>query len=378
MPNRKSKVKNQQAIISLGSNLGNRLELLQKALILIENQLIKVDALSSLYESPAWGFEGSPFYNACAKIKTDLNPVELLKVFLQIEEKLGRFRGTKQGYAARQIDLDLLFYDDFVFSSDYLTLPHPRLQLRNFVLVPLEEIVPKWEHPVFKKTISQLLKQSPDQDRLKKLPFQKWSPPIFDAFPYIVIEGNIGVGKTTLAQKIASNYQLPLLPETFAKNPYLEKFYTDPFSYSLVLEQFFLKDRIEQTSAFWNQNKDKAISDYNIQKSLIFARQNLNDLDFNVFKEHFDQLYSRHKLPDLMVYLHTDIKTLQAQIINRGRPYEQKIKKEYLEQIESGYQKLIQSELSYPVVSISTKNLDFKTNPTNYQTLLRLIFQASF
>lgn len=378
MPNRKSKVKNQQAIISLGSNLGNRLELLQKALILIENQLIKVDALSSLYESPAWGFEGSPFYNACAKIKTDLNPVELLKVFLQIEEKLGRFRGTKQGYAARQIDLDLLFYDDFVFSSDYLTLPHPRLQLRNFVLVPLEEIAPKWEHPVFKKTISQLLKQSPDQDRLKKLPFQKWSPPIFDAFPYIVIEGNIGVGKTTLAQKIASNYQLPLLPETFAKNPYLEKFYTDPFSYSLVLEQFFLKDRIEQTSAFWNQNKDKAISDYNIQKSLIFARQNLNDLDFNVFKEHFDQLYSRHKLPDLMVYLHTDIKTLQAQIINRGRPYEQKIKKEYLEQIESGYQKLIQSELSYPVVSISTKNLDFKTNPTNYQTLLRLIFQASF
>lgn len=371
-------MKNQQAIISLGSNLGNRLELLQKALILIENQLIKVDALSSLYESPAWGFEGSPFYNACAKIKTDLNPVELLKVFLQIEEKLGRFRGTKQGYAARQIDLDLLFYDDFVFSSDYLTLPHPRLQLRNFVLVPLEEIAPKWEHPVFKKTISQLLKQSPDQDRLKKLPFQKWSPPIFDAFPYIVIEGNIGVGKTTLAQKIASNYQLPLLPETFAKNPYLEKFYTDPFSYSLVLEQFFLKDRIEQTSAFWNQNKDKAISDYNIQKSLIFARQNLNDLDFNVFKEHFDQLYSRHKLPDLMVYLHTDIKTLQAQIINRGRPYEQKIKKEYLEQIESGYQKLIQSELSYPVVSISTKNLDFKTNQTNYQTLLRLIFQASF
>ena len=97
-----------RAIISLGSNLGNRLELLQKALALVEAQSIKILALSSIYETPAWGFESTPFYNACVQIETHLKPDTLLKTLLQIEVKLGRTRESTKGYEARPIDLDLL------------------------------------------------------------------------------------------------------------------------------------------------------------------------------------------------------------------------------------------------------------------------------
>ena len=371
-------MKKNQAVISLGSNLGNRLELLQKALVLLEQNDIKLTAISSLYETPAWGFDSTPFYNACAQIETDFNPEELLSVFLEIEEQLGRVRQQSDRYTARQIDLDLLFYENLILNTDGLVLPHPRLHLRNFVLVPLKEIVPQWQHPVLNLTVNELLEQCSDQDDLEKLPFRKWSPPIFDLFPYITIEGNIGVGKTTLAHKMANVYELPLLKEAFAKNPYLEKFYADPVAYALAVEAYFLEDRINQTQLFWKQNKNKAVSDYNIHKSVVFAQQNLNSADFKDYQSRFNENLHSQKLPNLMVYLHTDIDILQEQIKNRGRPYEQKIKNQYLKQIEQGYQDLIQSDLPYPVVSISTKNLDFETKEADFQSLLRIIYRASF
>jgi len=371
-------VKKNKAVISLGSNLGNRLEMLQKALVLLEQNNIKVTALSSLYETPAWGFDSAPFYNACAQIETDFSPQELLSLFLEIEEQLGRIRQQVDGYTARQIDLDLLFYENLILNTEGLELPHPRLHLRNFVLVPLKEIVPQWQHPVLNFTVTELLEQCSDQDDLERLPFYKWSPPIFDAFPYITIEGNIGVGKTTLAQKMATVYELPLLKETFVKNPYLEKFYTNPVTYALDVEAHFLKVRINQTQLFWKQNKTQVVSDYNILKSLIFARQNLNSADFKDYQNRFNEILHSQKLPNLMVYLYTGIDILQEQIKRRGRPYEQKIKNQYLEQIEQGYQDLIQSDLPYPVVSISTKNLDFEANEADFQSLLRTIYRASF
>ena len=367
-----------QAIISLGSNLGNRLDLLNRALALIEKEGVKIKTLSSIYETPAWGFNGSPFYNACALIETSMSPKGLLSGFFKIEEKLGRFRNLINGYSARQIDLDLLFYEDNIVSLQDIKIPHPRLHLRNFVLVPLVEIAPQWHHPILKKTTLELLQISPDRDILEKLPFKNWVPPIFDTFSYIIIEGNIGVGKTTLAQKIASDYKLSFLKESFAENPYLEKFYTDPVSNSLPLEQFFLKDRMKQTNAFWNQNKGKTVSDYNIQKSLIFARKNLNDIDFKLYQSEFNEIYPNLKLPDIMVYLHNDIETLKVHIKKRGRYFEQNIKNEYLEQIELGYKQFIRSDLPYPVISINTKNLNFVTNEADYQALLRIIFNASF
>jgi deoxyguanosine kinase len=371
-------MKKQQAILSLGSNLGNRLELLQQALTLLERHSIQIKSLSSLYETPAWGFESSPFYNACALIETELSPKEVLAVFLKIEKQMGRFRTETKGYRARQIDLDLIFYSDLILDSSYLTLPHPRLHLRNFVLVPLNEIAPLWIHPKLGKTSTELLNQSPDQDQIKKLKYSLWSPPVFDAFSYIAIEGNIGIGKSTLAQKMASVYQVPYLQETFTNNPYLEKFYTDPKTYALPLEQFFLEDRFRQAEVFWKQNKGKVIADYSLEKSLIFAQLNLNEKDFYAFQTRFKTCYQQLRKPDLVVYLHTDLPQLQQQIKKRGRHFEQQIQKEYLEQIEMGYQNYFQLDLPYPVLRIGTSHLDFEHNESDFQSLLRLIYQASF
>jgi deoxyadenosine/deoxycytidine kinase len=104
----------------------------------------------------------------------------------------------------------------------------------------------------------------------------------------------------------------------------------------------------------------------------------LNSADFKDYQSRFNENLHSQKLPNLMVYLHTEIDILQEQIKKRGRPYEQKIKNQYLKQIEQGYQDLIQSDLPYPVVSISTKNLDFETKEADFQSLLRIIYRASF
>ena len=127
----------EQIIISLGSNLGYRLESLHKALALLEEYPISVKQLSRVYETPAWGFESAPFYNACVTIATDLNPNHLLEVFLAVEQRLGRSRLPKPGYTARSIDLDLLFYkneivqeadNSFIKSVNTLLEQHPLLK----------------------------------------------------------------------------------------------------------------------------------------------------------------------------------------------------------------------------------------------------------
>ena len=149
--------------ISLGSNLGNRLDNLTKALILLEAEDIRVLVISPIYETLPWGFESTFFYNACAELETTMTPEQLLKTLLKVEEKLGRVRNSEDGYSARIIDLDILSFDDLIINSSLLTLPHPRLHLRNFVLVPLSQIAPSWRHPILKKSISALIHESPDK-----------------------------------------------------------------------------------------------------------------------------------------------------------------------------------------------------------------------
>ena len=230
---------NTHIFISLGSNQGDRLDYLTKALILIEAQDIRVVAFSSIYETTPWGFESTLFYNACAQLETALVPEDLMKILLMIEEKLGRVRNSEVGYSARTIDLDLLFYNGLVIDLPFLTLPHPRIHLRNFVLLPLSEIAPNWIHPIKFKSLSELVKQSPDASVCKPFPLSFWTPPIFEAFPFIAIEGNIGAGKTTLAKKLSTHYKSSLLLEAYAENPYLELFYKEPKKYALAVETFF-------------------------------------------------------------------------------------------------------------------------------------------
>ncbi len=117
---------------------------------------------SPIYKTQSWGFHATgDFLNRVVKINTQLSPDALLKWVLDAEEKLGRIREKKK-YASRSIDIDILFYENLVLNLKDLVIPHPRLHLRNFTLVPLNDIAPDWQHPVLKKSVSELLYQSKD------------------------------------------------------------------------------------------------------------------------------------------------------------------------------------------------------------------------
>lgn len=144
-----------QTAIALGSNIGDRLGTMRQAVMLLEERSLRISASSDVFETPPWGMENQPrFLNACVLAETDILPRALLELLLNIESDLGRIRRYKWG--PREIDLDLLFYDDQVFNESGLVLPHPQMHRRAFVLVPLVQIAPDWRHPVLGKSIREL------------------------------------------------------------------------------------------------------------------------------------------------------------------------------------------------------------------------------
>lgn len=145
------------AYISLGSNLGDRHAYLHQALVALA-RAGAVTAVSSIYETAPVGFTAQPaFLNAVARLETSLPPVELMTALLAIERELGRDRATSVPKGPRTLDLDLLLYDDRVIDQPGLTVPHPAMHERRFVLEPLAEIAPDALHPILKRSASALL-----------------------------------------------------------------------------------------------------------------------------------------------------------------------------------------------------------------------------
>lgn len=157
--------------IVLGSNMGDKFTLLNNAIEIIECRCGKVIKKSSLYESEPWGFVSDEnFVNRAICVETELSSHDLLKELLQIESELGRVRKENQvGYASRPIDLDIIYYGDMINNDDFLTLPHPRMHQRNFVLMPLCEIAPDFIHPVFKVANKTLLERCDDECKVYSL-----------------------------------------------------------------------------------------------------------------------------------------------------------------------------------------------------------------
>lgn len=148
--------------ILLGSNQGNRKELIMKAIQLLEIKLGKCHKVSSIYESEAWGFEAdTAFLNQVLMFDSTLKPEEILQIGLDAEKELGRTR-NEGGYASRTMDIDLLFYDNQIIEEENLQIPHPRLHLRRFTLEPLVEIMPDFIHPKLKKNMRKLLEVCTD------------------------------------------------------------------------------------------------------------------------------------------------------------------------------------------------------------------------
>ena len=156
------------AYLLIGSNLGNRSANLQNALHQIEKNCGKIQDLSAIYETAAWGLTNQPsFYNQAVIIETNLTPNALMEQLLSIETNMGRIRTVKLG--PRLIDLDILLINNLIINTESLILPHPAMEYRRFVLLPLAEIAPNLAHPILQKTIQELLLVCTDELDVQKL-----------------------------------------------------------------------------------------------------------------------------------------------------------------------------------------------------------------
>ncbi|PNQ73960.1 2-amino-4-hydroxy-6-hydroxymethyldihydropteridine diphosphokinase [Hanstruepera neustonica] len=365
--------------ISLGSNQGDRLQNLQLAVDAIFKQVGNVKLIAKVYNTPALGFKGPDFLNTCLMLLTDLSAQEVLEGLLKIESQMGRERSQSGGYESRIIDLDILLFNDEVVHTKELTIPHPQIPNRRFVLQPLYEIAPKQEHPVLKVPISELLKQCSDDSVLESINIWLKNPSKqygLSQFNYIAIEGNIGAGKTSLATKISIDYNAKLILERFADNPFLPKFYEDAKRYAFTLEMSFLADRYQQISDDLSQLdlfKDFIVSDYDIYKSLIFSKITLPEDEFRLYRRLFYLMYKDIAKPELYVYLYQNTERLQENIKKRGRDYEQNIDNDYLDKINAGYLEFLKNQTDLNVKTINISDKDFVKNREDYLWILNEI-----
>lgn len=367
-----------QIIVSIGSNQGDRLANVLTAIDLIHQQLATVVKVSQIYETPAWGFESDTFFNAAILLHSTKNPQKILNQLLKIEKQLGRIRTNEKGYQARTIDLDIIAFNDEIISTENLQVPHPQMPHRKFVLLPLRDLDNQWQHPELHLSVIELLATTSDESQCEVVhkivsPIDKLRLPEFN---YIAIEGNIGAGKTTLATKIAEDCNAKLVLERFADNPFLPKFYKDQSRFAFPLEMSFLADRYQQLTddlAQFDLFKDFIVADYHIFKSLIFAKVTLQEDEYRLYKTMFDIIYKEMPKPDLYVYLYQNSERLLANIKKRGRTYEQEIPQEYLEKINRGYLDYIKTQTDLNVLIIDVSDLDFVKKQEDYVFLLEEI-----
>jgi deoxyadenosine/deoxycytidine kinase len=198
---------------------------------------------------------------------------------------------------------------------------------------------------------------------------------------FLVIEGNIGAGKSTLSKMIAEDYNAKVVLEQFADNPFLPKFYKDQERYSFPLELSFLADRYNQI------NKEVLnldlfhsflVADYYFAKTSIFAQNTLKEDEYHLFRQIYNIISESMPKPDLYVYLHADTDRLLKNIESRGREYEKNIAPEYLEKIRTGYFHFFKQVTNFPVLIIDTNNIDFVQNNEDYQQLKNAIFNSDF
>lgn len=365
-------------VIALGSNQGDRLTQLTDAIEYIHQNVATVLRVSPIYETPALGFEGAPFYNAVLLAHSCSEPERIMQQLLEAELEMGRVRIPGQGYADRAVDLDLIAVDELLLETDNLTLPHPRMQSRRFVLEPMAQIYPDWRHPVLEQSTVELLAVCPDDSVVKRVKqVQVPALPLdFSHLNYIAIEGNIGAGKTTLTTKIAEDFKAKTVLERFADNPFLPKFYKDQHRYAFPLEMSFLADRYQQISDDLSQFdlfSDFIIADYHIFKSLIFAQITLAEDEYRLYRKLFDIIYREMPQPDLYVYLYQNTERLLENIKKRGRSYEQEIPADYLEKINRGYLDFIKGLQNVDVLVIDVSDIDFVAHQEDYLFILNQI-----
>ena len=365
--------------VSIGSNIGDRLENIQSSLDLIHSRIASLTGISCIYESESIGFDGDDFYNICASFFSNISPHLVMQQLLEIEKTLGRNRSDETKYISRIIDIDILLIEDLVIDSEELKVPHPEMCNRRFVMEPLIEIDPNLIHPVSKVSLKEIHEAFDQNQKIQKKDLVLNNPGNLLSirnYNYIAIEGNIGSGKTSLSKQISADFNTKLMLERYIDNPFLAKFYENPRDFAFKLEMSFLADRYQQTNEdlsqlnFFNKN---IISDYDIHKSLIFSKINLNSDEFNLYRKLFYSLYKSIVKPDLIIFLNQTIENLKGNIKKRGRDYESSISDEYLISINKSYSEFFKSRPDLNVKFIDVSEIDFVKNRLDYLSIINQI-----
>ncbi len=336
------------AYVGLGSNLGERRNLVKNALGMLHQITdVKVTHTSGLLETkPLANMEQPKYINAVAEIKTSLSPHGLLEKLAEVENLLGREK--KEKWASRTIDMDLLLFDDKVIQTDGLTVPHPQMHLRSFVLKPLCELNPELVHPVLAEPVIELAARLNDRDFV-----------LDPTVPQLIsIAGNIGVGKTTLAQNLAKIFDWPVIFEQYDTNPFLPAVYAGKKDLALDSQLYFLTSRLEQLEPRSLRPGKIVLADYLFEKELIYAARLLGAEQLTLYQKLYNHLASAVVPPVLVICLDEQPDECLDRIHKRGRPYEQQIDRFFLQVLADDYDRLFANWKKSPAIRFA----DFDTN----------------
>ena len=198
-------------------------------------------------------------------------------------------------------------------------------------------------------------------------------------YSFIAVEGNIGAGKTTLTNMLSADFDRRLILEQFSDNPFLPFFYEQPERYAFPVELFFMTERHKQLQAELAQTQlfgENVIADYFFVKTLLFARNNLQDEEYRLFTRLYNVLNASFSQPELLVFLHRPVEALQANIKKRGREYEQQITDEYLLSIQNAYFEYFRTQTKTPVLVLELDELDFTTDKKVYDRIITLMSES--
>lgn len=194
-------------------------------------------------------------------------------------------------------------------------------------------------------------------------------------YRYIVVEGPIGVGKTSLTRKLAEHLQADVLLENASDNPFLPRFYQDPKRYALATQLHFLFDRAKQISQLAQGDlfRHSIVSDFLLDKDRLFAKLNLDEDEYTLYRKVFDDLALQAPAPDLVIYLQAPVDKLKARVKQRGIDYEQGMNGDYLDRLATTYSEFFHHYDAAPVLMVNSDHLNFIKNTTDFELLLERI-----